>query len=747
LKLLGLLLLSALISAIPPSQGSQKAQSLVYGFVGPRIIKAHKNANTLYARDINADGISDLVYLKPDASEIVLLLRGKDGNYTENVVAPDRNVRKLVLGQFNGDKRVDLAFIEPGEHVIVLYQDKKGKFGQEREFDAKATDLYAGDLNGDGRDDLIALSEESFLCFYQKPGHALPRPVKIANPCKAVRLLDAADLDGNGMTDIILRHPSRRSVLPVRFQTARGVFAMEVQFETKDHVPVRACRLRPGDKKARLLSIRNRTHALKLLELRQEPNPKLTMSLPRTFGFSNSTSKKCFAVADFTGKGKREVLVVDSATAQMSLYVQDDRGLTGEFNSFPCLADVSQIAVIQSQDGKKSAVVMASPEEKILAVTETNAKGAFPFPVKIEASRIPAGVVALGEKGGVVELAVLEKEKKDAFRLVLLKRGQDKKYSRAEKPIHESRGSHIEAVRAVQANGDGKTDILLFVRYSDPILLIRQLDGAFGKADEMKGFERGLFTRLKPSALSQADVDGDGVLEMLLARKNFARGLAMDSMGAVSVKTQYNGAEPTSRIVRAEMLDVDADGHEDVLLFDAAKGGLEISVMTEDKSGIHTHQKTFPIGAMTLSEVFKADFNGDKRDDLLLAADDRMAVILAGSADPKLVTVAAYKTKIKDGSYLTFYSGDVGGDAASEILAVESNKHFLEILSFDGEKIKQELSFKIYEKREDIFRGFFFRQSGQTEPKSLRVADVDGDGLRDVAILIHENILIYRREP
>ena len=737
------LVLLALLTA--GAKKTQKTSSLTYGFVGPRIVKADKNAVRLHVLDVNGDKKCDLVYLKPGASEIVILLQNDKGGYDEKTLTPDRNIRRLCIGDLNGDTRPDIAFLEPEENVVAMLQGEKGKFDTELEFEVKATDLYAGDINEDGRDDLLAVSSKKLFLFYQSDKRKLEQPVKLANPCGAKWFLAVADIDGNGFKDILLRHPSSRAVLPIRFQTAKGVFGMEIQFKTEDQVPLRPFKVRPGEKRELLLSLRNLTQAAKIIELKHDKNDELALSLPRVFGFSNTSSKKSFAVADYNGDGRSDVLVIDSATAQMLFYPQGDSGLTGDFKAFPCLAGVSQIALIPGRKKNARAVIMASPEEKMLAVTELDDKGAFAFPTRISFSGTPSAVVALEPTKERVEIAVASSEKKGT-KIFLLTRNATSAFEPGKEAIYESpeKLTHLDGV---DANGDGVTDLLAFFRYTDPVLLLRAGDGSFKDMTKIKSFDRGLLTKLKPSAVSEADVDRDGRVELMMARKNFARALSVDSVkNQITVKEQYNGAEATSSIVRAELLDVDGDGTEEVLLFDAIKGALNISILAAGKNGIHKHKKTVALGAFNITDIVKADFNSDGRRDLLVMADDKMAAILSGVRDPKFGTTAMYKTAVEEGEYFSMYAGDVGGDKRSEILALERKEHHLEILSLDGAKLTQELSFPVFEKREDVFRSFFFRTSKMREPRQVVIADVDGDGRNDIIMLAHKNILIYRQK-
>jgi hypothetical protein len=126
------------------------------------------------SEDANGDGWDDLVVArKTGASSVKLSVARSDGTgYINEVrwwsgdVPGDAAHARLLTGDFNGDGRADAALLlrgTDGAHTLVAFLRKKGSAFQAPvtwwtgTFDPETTEVFAGDVNGDGRSDLIAI--------------------------------------------------------------------------------------------------------------------------------------------------------------------------------------------------------------------------------------------------------------------------------------------------------------------------------------------------------------------------------------------------------------------------------------------------------------------------------------------------------------------------------------------------------------------------------------------------------------
>src|ERR1041384_1505545 len=200
-----------------------------FGFTGPEIFPIDNQIGHLRAADLDGDGLQDLVVVNNFRSKINLLYNqtGKtnrievkaDAKRELNELPPDarfrihsnaseKRISSLVVADLNGDGKPDLAYYgEPKELVVQFNQGTNGWSVPKRwpieDGQLTGNALAAGDLNGDGRTDLLLLGESDIYFFAQKPDHTLAEPEKIPIS-SAVKALHVLDIDGDGRQDLLL---------------------------------------------------------------------------------------------------------------------------------------------------------------------------------------------------------------------------------------------------------------------------------------------------------------------------------------------------------------------------------------------------------------------------------------------------------------------------------------------------------------------------------------------------------------
>ena len=66
--------------------------------------------------------------------------------------------------------------------------------------------------------------------------------------------------------------------------------------------------------------------------------------------------------------------------------------------------------------------------------------------------------------------------------------------------------------------------------------------------------------------------------------------------------------------------------------------------------GVYRPSGTLSLGAIDFQGMHVADFDGDGRDDLLVAGTDRFGVVLTGRKGQRLKTLASYESDRPDAS-------------------------------------------------------------------------------------------------
>jgi regulation of enolase protein 1 (concanavalin A-like superfamily) len=158
----------------------------------------------VWPADFNGDGITDLV-----GGNTVLLGNG-DGTFRAPTMI-DYDGSAVATGDFNGDGKPDVVLVQSAinsREVVVALGNGDGTFGAQWKVAVVASDtppaVLDGDLNGDGKRDVVILSDNEGVKLYPNDGTGTFRQV-IALP----NLLFAhdgviADVNGDGRLDILV---------------------------------------------------------------------------------------------------------------------------------------------------------------------------------------------------------------------------------------------------------------------------------------------------------------------------------------------------------------------------------------------------------------------------------------------------------------------------------------------------------------------------------------------------------------
>jgi hypothetical protein len=108
----------------------------------------------------------------------------------------------------------------------------------------------------------------------------------------------------------------------------------------------------------------------------------------------------------------------------------------------------------------------------------------------------------------------------------------------------------------------------------------------------------------------------------------------------------------------------------------------------------------------------------------------------------EFATLDGYETPINDGYLNDVVSGDLDNDGRKELVFMETSKNHLDIVLFDkNHKLLPGDRWQVFEQK-----AFRPRGGDGTEPREAVVADLTGDGKNDLAVVVHDRILLYPQE-
>lgn len=115
--------------------------------------------------DINADGFSDLIWTNPFRHQLGYWIMGLDGSgnvQRKSIATFDIGAGRLVgaVGDFNGDGYADIVLTVPNRELYLWTNDGSGHFIETAmpSYPAGWQLVGAGDVDGDGQDDLLWLN-------------------------------------------------------------------------------------------------------------------------------------------------------------------------------------------------------------------------------------------------------------------------------------------------------------------------------------------------------------------------------------------------------------------------------------------------------------------------------------------------------------------------------------------------------------------------------------------------------------
>ncbi|MEM7261718.1 MAG: VCBS repeat-containing protein [Planctomycetota bacterium] len=409
-----------------------------------------------------------------------------DATYTCDVLvrpeASGRNPRRATVGDFDGDGGMDVVTTDSGivsgnsrrQELAVYLQDGGGSFLAARAIaDAdgvveRPRSLASGDLNGDGRVDLVSLNVagRNLSVLRQGSAGAVNQGDVDVDAADGPLAVFAADVNGDGRGDIVSANRDSGDIA-IRFQSASGVF--------------------PAD-------------------------PQVRIAVP-------AVGIESLSVADIDGDGRLDIVTAGRISDDVYWIPQDASGGFADPIEIEGGALKQPIAILAADvdlDGRVDVVVAGHESQNVVVFYQDAERGNFTERVDDESvgDMSPVDLAGADVKSDrdidiiVAGLGVRP--------LMVLSRQAEGGFSRAE--IAGLDGVVATAVTAADLNGDGYPDIALTdADETDPAIhVILGADNGFSESgmrklisDDMRG----------PTSIVAVDFDGDGALDLVTANR------------------------------------------------------------------------------------------------------------------------------------------------------------------------------------------------------------------------------------
>jgi hypothetical protein len=742
-----------------------------FGFTGPEIFPLDYGIGNLRAADVDGDGLNDLVVVNNARSKITILYNqtGKpkaereaapktklelnelppDARFRIDSVASEKRIAALLVTDLNGDRKPDLAYYGEPKELVIQYNDGKGGWSLPKRWpieDGQLTlnVLYEGDLNGDKRTDLLLLAESHVYLFAQTADGALGEPEKIPFS-GAVRAVQALDINGDGRDDLLLVNWENQNPFRFRLQNAASQLGPEIHFQMP---PVRSYWADDldGDRKTEVITIAMNSGRAQIFNFGQKPVEPLLGSLQlgqqQVLPLNRTDkSRRGIAWGDLNGDKRDDLIVSEPDSGQLTVYLQNKDGQFGTPRTFPTLAGVSDVAVADWDGDGTPEIFLLSTDERQIGVTRLDKNGriAFPTILPLEGKPLAMAVGAL-KAGGKPALAVIVDQ--DGKRS-LVTRGAGGA-ARTQK-LAETFKSNPASLTWLDVDQDGLSDLITLIPY-EKLKILRQVEGK--DYEEIDIAPPG--GALEQPWASAADADGDGKLELLLGQKNFVRAVVLTGekkpgddkpSWALTVRDQINGAGSNSRILAAAPLANPPNKVANIFLLDAERKTL--TLCERDAAGVWQAVRNLQLPVTDFATLRPVAIGGSNANSIAFLGANAVAWMNFNQGKVwELKELDGYETPIKDGRLHDVVSGDLNNDKRKDLVFLETGKNHLDVVMFEKpHKLVPADRWQVFEER--TFRS---RRNDAMEPREAFIADFTGDGKNDLAVIVHDRILVYPQE-
>lgn len=748
LSILTIWLATTSCSFSKPVQNSNNQKSTI-AFENSEIYKTKKNTHTLTIKDVDHDGLKDMLVVDNRAAEISIYyqltkkemaqqeknfykdLKEESINtlsynfrYKNSPFVTEKNVTSFLVADLGRSKLNDIIYLTSKGELYIKYQTDKRVFDQELKFYIpdylnSRYALFAEDINSDGKTDLIVLSKKYINIFYQKKDGTLQEPVKHAYTAKSPLGLEVSDLNGDGRNDILFVTSGGVNFIKFRLQQKSGELGPEYTLEYPNFHYLTSQKLDAiKGKKAQLLSSRANAHMIFIDQLesvsqKDKPSPAIYSINPEAI-----SQNKEVVFGDFNGDRQIDMVLSDASLASI-LFFQGEHNLFKYYKEIPSLKGITRMRTLKS--GKRHLVVIYSKSEKSLGIIDLkDRKQLFPKLLDFD------GDVTAFDTYNNTLIVLLKKDGKFQVVTATLNKKLDVKISQT----RELKGfsGTIHSVMAEDINHDKLVDLLIFQNY-DPAGLFIQNKKAFQPVKISTPAIRSLFQSISPDSVHFGDIDQDGQKELMISAKNVVRVLQFKH-NQFHITHQLNGTNRNTKFTNVAFTKL-FDKKLGVALFD--KGNKHLSLFNQKllKGAKHIHMPY--LDPITIKSI---DLNGDGVKELIFVNLRSVAIFYSNRAGYRLKNLVKYTLPHPKSMSSILELGDFDGP---KIVSADGVRHFIEFYNFDGKKIDFNLRFAVFETKS------YRNQSSATleEPKEMKISDMNGDGKDDIVIRIHDRIIVY----
>lgn len=476
------------------------------------------------AADFNDDGILDLAIPEGGANTIGIFLGNGDGSFRFLVEYALNGPAALVVGDFNGDHKPDLAWINSPDgfyhSVGVMFGNQDGTFQTGMIWDAgpDPIGLAVGDFDQNGRVDLAVTNSKSSTVniLVSNPDGSFQAAIRFGVGESPLGV-GTGDFNGDGKTDLAAATSEGVTVL---INSGRAQFRSDLSFAAGHATSAVAVADFNGDGRLDVATANGAPFALR--------NPDDTVSVLLGNGDGTFQARNDFGVGhfpqsvaagDFNGDGKVDLATADHDNNTVSVLLGNGDGTFRPRSTFACGSLPTSVAVADlNADGKLDLAV--ADNGGAVSILLGKGDGTFNPSTNYNTGNAPFSI-AIGDFNGDHRPDLVVGA--GSVVSVLLGNGDGSFQTHVD---YTTAGNPL-AIAIGDFNRDGVNDLAV----ADDMLrcgplgctrlagmmtvLLGKGDGTFHPPESYPILAHG------PSAVAVADFNGDGTLDVVLASPDF----------------------------------------------------------------------------------------------------------------------------------------------------------------------------------------------------------------------------------
>jgi len=637
--------------------------------------KVGNNPMQAAAGDFNGDGIMDIAVVDAGDNTVSILLGVGDGTFKPQVTYPTGAFPVAVAtADFNGDKHLDLAVVNQTDGTIsILFGNGDGTFVLQTENPAltvgpTSSSIFAGDMNGDGKPDLVVLSgvltNNGNVSVLVNNGNGTFHPA-LAVVSGDLGGMAVGDINHDGILDIVATDYSSDQIYILLGNGTGGFRTTSVSTTGSLGAPPQTVALGDFNHDGSLDIAVYQYYSVAIYT----GNGDGTFNGPVLGGIPSMVSvAPMLASADFNNDGLSDLPVLLRDDNAISILLGNGDGTLGSRKDLmlPASGGMAAAVVTEVTSGGKPDVMAAQfnqpsqgPIQGFITSILGDGNGAFQAPTGGATGDIGINGIVSGDfnADGITDLATASVDG-DGGLAVFLGKG-DGTYGPPISSYTGVTGLNLGPMISADFNGDGKTDLVVVsesdssTNSSPMYLLLSQGDGTFGPLQLIYQLPYGFV----PS-LALGDLNKDGLVDLVAASQQEILVFLAKSDGSFATPTSYS--YNFTYFNGVVIGDFNGDGKPDLVV----TGGGQILFFAGNGDGTFAEPVISPLLSNGIQLVV-GDFNGDGNLDLAMNGVGLSQAIVLGNGDGTFQNLSPFQ-----GTYYPriFTTGDVNGDGTMDLL-------------------------------------------------------------------------------